>query len=282
MDRMTKREYSVLMSVYYKDHPEYVRAAIESMLQQTEPPAELVLVCDGQLGEALNRVIEDYARKIVLLRLKKNQGLGMALKEGIKICRCELVARMDSDDISAKSSCALQLDYLEEHPEVDVLSGTLAEFEGAACTEAEVVNTNAVKSLKRLPEHDAELKRYMCRRNPLNHPCVMFRKSKVEAAGGYRSYHLFEDYDLWLRMAGHGATFANIQDVLLYMRINHMYARRGGFAYARAIMAFQREMYRNKWITLPQFFCFTILRVGVSLMPDKLRQVIYKVRLREH
>ena len=110
----------------------------------------------------------------------------------------------------------------------------------------------------------------------------MFRKSKVEAAGGYRSYHLFEDYDLWLRMAGHGATFANIQDVLLYMRINHMYARRGGFAYARAIMAFQREMYRNKWITLPQFFCFTILRVGVSLMPDKLRQVIYKVRLREH
>lgn len=210
MDRMTKREYSVLMSVYYKDHPEYVRAAIESMLQQTEPPAELVLVCDGQLGEALNRVIEDYARKIVLLRLKKNQGLGMALKEGIKICRCELVARMDSDDISAKSRCALQLDYLEEHPEVDVLSGTLAEFEGAACTEAEVVNTNAVKSLKRLPEHDAELKRYMCRRNPLNHPCVMFRKSKVEAAGDIDPTIFLKTMIcgfVWLDMVQHSQTF---------------------------------------------------------------------------
>ena len=202
------RRYSVLMAVYQKECPRYLRAAIESILKQTEVPDEIVLVCDGPLTDEQNLVIEEYLDHMKVLRLERNQGLGIALSEGIKFCRNEWIARMDSDDISASNRCSLQLDYLQKYPEVDVLSGTLAEFEGDASTENEALEM--VTSYKSLPESCDELKKYMCSRNPINHPCVMFRKSKVLEAGGYQSCYLFEDYDLWIRMFQRGAIFANI------------------------------------------------------------------------
>lgn len=273
------RRYSVLMSVYQKDSPVYLQAAIKSMLYQTEAPNEIVLVCDGPLTDKQNQVIEEYIDNMKVLRLKENRGLGAALSEGIKLCKNEWVARMDSDDISISERCSLQLDYFEQHPEVDVLSGTLAEFEGSACSEKEALEL--VISYKNLPESHDELKKYICTRNPINHPCVMFRKSKVFEAGGYQPCYLFEDYDLWIRMYQRGAVFANIPKVLLYMRINHMYDRRGGVAYAKAIIKFFKKMYQNQLITMPQFFFIVGIRGLISLIPTKARRYIYEARLRK-
>ena len=274
------RRYSVLMAVYQKECPRYLRAAIESILKQTEVPDEIVLVCDGPLTDEQNLVIEEYLDHMKVLRLERNQGLGIALSEWIKFCRNEWIARMDSDDISASNRCSLQLDYLQKYPEVDVLSGTLAEFEGDASTENEALEM--VTSYKSLPESCDELKKYMCSRNPINHPCVMFRKSKVLEAGGYQSCYLFEDYDLWIRMFQRGAIFANIPQVLLYMRINHMYERRGGGVYVKAIIKFYKKMYQKQLITMPQFFIVVGIRALISLIPAKARRYLYETRLREH
>ena len=104
------RKYSVLMSVYYKDSPVYLRAAIESMLLQTEKADEIILVCDGPLTDEQDKIIEKYIDNIKLLRLEKNQGLGVALSKGIGICKNEWIARMDSDDVSVSTRCELQLD----------------------------------------------------------------------------------------------------------------------------------------------------------------------------
>lgn len=273
------RKYSVLMAVYYKDSPIYLKAAIKSILTQTEKPDEIVLVCDGVLTDEQNQVIEQYLEYIKVIRLEKNQGLGIALSEGIKICTNEWVARMDSDDISSANRCALQLDYLETHSDVDVLSGTLAEFEGEACTEKEAAEF--VTSYKMLPESYDKLKRYIRFRNPINHPCVMFRKSKVLEAGGYQPSYLFEDYDLWIRMFQKGAVFANIPQVLLYMRTNDMYKRRGGILYAGAIIRFFWKMYQNRIIDIPQFVFLSLTRVLVSLIPTRIRRCLYKAKLRK-
>lgn len=273
------RKYSVLMSVYEKDCPIYLKAAIESMLNQTEVPDEIVLVCDGPLTDKQNQVIKEYFNHMKVLRLERNQGLGAALSEGIKLCSNEWIARMDSDDISVSDRCSLQLDYLRKHPDVDVLSGTLAEFEGNACTEKEALKL--VTSYKQLPEVHDQLKVYMSGRNPINHPCVMFRKSRVLEAGGYQPCYLFEDYDLWIRMFQKGAVFANVPQVLLYMRINHMYERRGGIVYTREIIRFYKKMYQNQLITVPGFLVAVGIRVTVSLIPAKARRHLYETKLRK-
>ena len=275
-------QYSVLMSVYAKERPVFLKAALYSMVKQTVRPMEIVLVCDGPLTDALETVLKDreLEKYLRLVRLEKNGGLGAALNEGLKHCSCEWVARMDSDDISAPNRCQLQLEYLQRHPEVDVLSGTVAEFTGIA--ETEECAKQAVISYKKVPESWPEAEHYIKQRNPMNHPCVMFRKSRVLAAGSYQPCPLFEDYDLWVRMYLNGSIMANLDQVLLYMRVNEVHKRRGGISYAKHVINFWQMMYQRNMITFPQCVSNAGMRVAVSLMPNSVRKMIYDKKLREH
>lgn len=282
-------QYSVLMSVYAKERPDFLKAALCSMVRQTVRPAEIVLVCDGPLTDDLEAVLEEFGEKstdrdisgcLHLVRLEKNAGLGAALSEGLKHCSCEWVARMDSDDIAAKDRCRRQLEYIEKHPEVCALSGTIAEFTGNAKTEEDA--KNAVTSYKKVPGTWTEIKEYIKKRNPLNHPCVMFRKSSVLKAGSYQPCLLFEDYDLWVRMYLDGCIMANLDDVLLYMRVNEVHKRRGGISYAGNIVKFWGNMYKRGIISWPQYLTRAGVRVMVSLMPNVMRKIVYEKKLREH
>lgn len=273
-----KKEYSVLMSVYYKERPEYLMAALNSILNQTIPPYEIVLVCDGALTDGLEQVIKAYDDQLTLVRLPENVGLGKALAEGLRHCSCEWIARMDSDDIAADTRCEKQLEYVFRHPDVDVLSGVAAEFAGDALTLEDA--KSKVFSYKCVPEKMQEIEDYIKYRNPINHPCAMFRKSKVLAAGNYQMCYLFEDYDLWVRMYQQGCVLANLTDTILYMRVNDMHKRRGGIGYAKAIIAFRNRMYQRGLVTLPQHLYSITLRVIVSLLPNGLRKLIYDKKLR--
>lgn len=274
--------YSVLMSVYRKERPEYLYAALRSMTGQTIKPSEIVLVCDGPLTRELETVLEaaEFGSFLKLIRLEQNAGLGAALAKGLPECTCEWVARMDSDDISAADRCEKQLDYLETHPETDVLSGTIAEFRGEAQTEQEA--KACVTSKKCVPQTQAEVAPYIKMRNPINHPCVMFRKSKAMAAGGYQPCPLFEDYDLWVRMFQAGCRFANLPDTLLYMRVNDMHRRRGGISYIKPICHFWTRMYHRGMLNFTQYIFVLLSRIAVSLMPNGIRKMIYEKKLRNH
>ncbi len=279
MEIVMNEPYSVLMSVYAKDNPRYFSAAIDSILGQTCKAREIVLVCDGPLTAGLDQVIARYGEALTVVRLPKNRGLGAALSEGLEHCSCQWVARMDSDDISFRDRCARQLAYLEAHPEVDVLSGTLAEFEGAALTQEEA--QQQVTAYKYVPPDHETAGTYMRRRNPVNHPCVMFRKSRVQQAGGYQSCPLFEDYDLWVRMYLDQCHFANLQEPILYMRVDGMHQRRGGVRYVRASLDFWGRMYRRHMISLTEYLWIAAARSTVSLLPNKIRRMIYDKKLRK-
>lgn len=272
--------YSVLMSVYSGERSEYLNAALTSVVNQTLPPDDIVLVCDGPLTDSLEQVIESFDKELTLVRLPENRGLGKALAEGIKYCRHEWVARMDSDDIAVSYRCERQLEYVENHLEVDVLSGTLVEFVGAALTVEDAAQN--ILSYKKLPAVHRDIGEYIKYRNPINHPCVMFRKTKVLEAGNYQPCTLFEDYDLWVRMYQTHSIFANIEEPLLYMRVNDMHRRRGGIHYAKAIAHFWTKMYRNGIISFPQYLCTTVSRMAVSLMPNQIRKLVYDKKLRNH
>lgn len=273
-----EQSYSVLMSVYKKEYPAYLKAAIDSIINQTLPPYEIIMVCDGPLTKELEQVLQEYQYYLTLVRLKENVGLGNALAEGLRHCSCQWIARMDTDDIAVGERCEKQMKYLHQHPDVDILSGTLVEFIGEALNETEVAE--AILSLKSLPLTHCEIEKYMKKRNPINHPCVMFRKEKVLEAGNYQPCCLFEDYDLWVRMYLKQCTFANLEDILLYMRVNEMHRRRGGWNYAKAIAVFWRRMYQRNVVSMPWAFGMMISRVVVSLLPNRIRKVIYDKKLR--
>ena len=275
------KQYSVLMSVYQKEKPEYFKAALDSMIQQTIPPAEVVLVCDGPLTKELDQVITGYEQsqpEFHVIRLAENRGLGNALSIGLAHCQYQWIARMDTDDVALKYRCEWQLAYLEQHPETDVISGTIAEFQGDTTDVEEIQKQTS--SFKCLPEDHKALAKYLKYRNPVNHPCVMFRRSKAIEAGGYEPCLYFEDYDLWVRIYQKQGHFANLPEVIHYMRVNEMHQRRGGVGYAKAIIHFQARLYHYHVISLIPCIGITATRIAVSLMPNTLRKRIYEKRLR--
>ena len=127
---------------------------------------------------------------------------------GVKACKNELIARMDSDDISIKERCEKQLKKFQEDPELDLIGSSIAEF---------IDTTNNVQAYRVLPESDEEIKKFIKRRNPFGHPSVMFKKSKLLEAGNYRSYYLCEDYDMWIRMVEKDAKCYNFKDILVFI-----------------------------------------------------------------
>lgn len=261
------------MSVYYKEKPEYLRQSMLSIWNQTVKTDDFVLVCDGPLTKELDAVVEEMQQKfgsfLHVYRLKENSGLGNALNVGLKLCVNDLVARMDSDDISRPDRCERQITLFLTHPDISLSSGTVSEFEE---------DPKKPIGKRTVPISDEEIRKFSKKRNPMNHPCVMFRKSAVENAGGYKeTYHLFEDYFLWIRMLMMGYKARNLKDVLLDMRSPaDMYERRGGKKYAEDMLSFHRWMNRSGWSSKMDYLSGAVPHVIVCVLPNGIRKLVYK------
>ncbi len=271
-----EQNYSVLMSVYEKEKAEFLKQSIDSILGQTVCPNDFVLVCDGVLTRELYEVIDSVKKEnpglFQVISLSENRGLGEALKEGLSYCRNEFVARMDSDDISVKNRCELQLAVMDRE-QADIVGGWVEEFE------KEPMEQGAVR---RVPEYGEEIVQYAKKRNPFNHPTVMFRREAVLRAGNYQPCRGFEDYHLWVRMLEIGCKGYNIPAVLVHMRGgNGMYQRRGGVQYLKDTVAFQNFMRKSGYIGNLEFAAAVAKRGLVSLVPSGVRRFIYSVFLRK-
>lgn len=267
--------FSVLLSVYYQESPSYLQQSIDSIFAQTRQPNEIILVKDGCLTAELDNIIELFTQRCLNLKvveLIENQGLGRALNEGLKHCSYDIIARMDTDDIAKPDRFEKQLAVFEKYPDVDVVGAWIDEFE------SDITN---VTSVRKLPEFHNDIFLFAKRRNPINHPVVMFRKSAVLAAGGYQHFPLFEDYYLWVRMLMNGACFYNIQESLLYFRFSsEMFKRRGGWRYAMDELRFQRMMKRIHFISFSELVKNIVVRFSTRIMPNFVRTIIYKKLLR--
>lgn len=270
------QSYSVLMSVYHKEKPEYLRESMESIYNQTVPTDNFVLVCDGPLNPSLDDVIAEMQKKfgsrLYVHRLAKNGGLGNALNEGMKYCRHELIARMDSDDVSNNDRCEKEIGIFEDHPEVSIVSGVIEEFVG---------DISHIQSRRVVPEKQKEIIAFAKKRNPFNHPCVMYRKSAVEAAGGYQDFYLLEDYYLWIRMLQKGFIGYNIQTPILWMRAgSDMYKRRGGWKYVQSQIQLFKYMKDTGFISFGDYIMQAGIRMCAAMVPNALRKIIFQNALR--
>ena len=272
----TMENYSVLMSVYQKERPAYLRQSVQSIFAQTIPTNDFVLMCDGPLTEALDQVIEElqntYGGVFRVIRLETNQGLWNALNHGLRECQNELIARMDSDDIAPPYRCELQLHKFAEIPELAIVGGAIDEFEG---------DPSNVISHKSMPLSYEEISRYSRSRNPFNHPTVMYRKSVILDAGSYPNILLHEDYALWANLLLSGAKGCNLPETLCYMRVDSgLYARRGGLDYFRKAAKFRWHLYQIGFYSFWNFLYVTAALAVVCLVPQSVRQLAYRHFLR--
>ena len=264
-------KFSVSMCVYGRDNARWFETAIESILNQTLPPNEIVLVVDGPVPHDLNAVIfkleENDTFKVI--RLETNQGHGIARKTGLDNCTNELVAIMDADDICTRNRFEKQIEAFQNYPDSDIVGGMITEF---------IDTPDNVVGKRIVPLEDSEIKEYMQRRCPMNLVTVMFKKTSIEKVGGFIDWYCEEDYYLWLRMALANMKFRNVDDVLVNVRVGEdMYQRRGGVKYFKSEAKLQKYMLDNKMIGFPRYLINVSERLILQvLMPNKLRGFVFQ------
>lgn len=264
------------MSVYYKEKAEYLQLALASIINQTVKPNEIVLVQDGKLTEELQAVITKYKQNypdiFKTYALQQNQGLGKALNFGMQKCSNELIARMDTDDIAEPNRFELQIKEFEKDRELALCGGQIAEFAN---------NSAEITGYRNVPLKHNEILNFAKKRNPFNHMAVMFKKQAVQSVSGYLDMPYFEDYWLWVRMFKAGYKAKNVDQVLVKVRAGQeMIARRGGLNYAMCIIRFEKTLYSIGLINIIEMIDYIMLRSIVSIMPESLRLMIYRWKLR--
>lgn len=265
--------YSVLMSLYKKEHPGYLRLALDSMINQTVKPDEIILVEDGPLTDELYKVVEEYKDHLTIVINEKNLGLGLALNEGLKACRNELVARMDTDDISKSDRFEKQLRRFEEKPELVIVGSYIDEF---------VDTPDNVISQRRVPTDSQSIYNYAKKRSAFNHPTVMYRRSAVLAEGGYNDLKRNQDVDLFGRMLFKGYKAENIDEALLWFRSSDELAvRRKSWENTKSYIATIKKFWKMGYSSFFDFAMVAIAQTGVFIMPAKLQNWIYKTFLRK-
>lgn len=269
--------YSILMSVYKKEKPDFFKKAIRSMLDQTVLTDDFVIVCDGPLTEELDGIIEKYVNEnpgiFQIVRLPENKGIGAAAQIGLTHCKNELVAKMDGDDIAAPERCKLQLECFKNNPEISVLGGYIAEFNNSI---DELLNQRVV------PLTHEKICKYAKRRQPFNNQTVMFRKSAVEAVGGYKPLRRGEDYDLYTRLLNAGYKGKNLPQILTYMRVGGgVHGRRASWVTYRTFVVTRWNAYRIGFASLWDFLVCVGVQTVYFVSPSKLQQAFYRRCLRK-
>lgn len=266
-------KYSVLMSLYKNEHPEYLCLALDSMINQTVKPDEIVLVEDGPLTDGLYGVVEEYKSYLHLVVNKANLGLGLALNEGLKECKNELVARMDTDDISKPDRCEKQIKRFEEKPELAIVGSHIDEFIGM---------TDNIISQRRVPISSEAIYNYNKKRSAFNHPAVMYRKSAVLSEGGYSDLKRNQDVDLFGRMLYAGYKAENIDEALLWFRSSDELAiRRKSWENTWSYIATIKKFWKMGYSSFGDYMTVLLAQTGMYIMPINMQNWIYKKLLRK-
>ena len=272
------QNYSVLMSVYYKEKAEYLELAIKSMLNQTVPPEQFVIVEDGPLTDELEQVVLKYEYEkpeiFTIVRLNENGGLGRALDEGLKCCRNELVARMDSDDISLPERCEKQLIAFSEFKYIDIVGTQINEF---------IESEKNIVSARVVPCDYDSIIRFSKKRSPFNHPTVMYKKSVVLNLGGYSiEYRRKEDLDLFLKMLVNGCKAINLREaLLLYRTSQENLKRRKTLNNCIEYVLVMHKYLKIGYIGIFDYVCVLVSQFLMFVLPNKLSGILSHIFLRK-
>jgi glycosyltransferase involved in cell wall biosynthesis len=267
--------YSVLMSVYYKDRKDYLCLSIDSILNQTHKPDQFVIVFDGPVSDELEGTVQEYSKRapglFTIVKLEKNCGLPTALNEGLKVCRNNLVARMDSDDYSLPQRCERQIVEFEKRPDLALIGTDTQYFTRTIEDVSPTVHAH--------PYTEGEIIKELRRNSPFGHPTVMFKKDVVDACGGYdpiltRS----QDYDLFSKIIYNGHAACNLPEVLLYYRTGeNMMRRNKSWESCKARIIIQKRIFKRKQCSLWDVIYIDLAMIVSMILPVSAYERIYKI-----
>lgn len=265
-------DFSVLISVYKREKPEYLDEALSSVENQTIIPTEIILVEDGPIPTDLKKVITKHKKifgnSFKDIVLEKNQGLAAALRLGTEYVSTNWIARMDSDDISVPNRFEFQLKEIMENPNLAIVGGQVKEF---------AVNINNVVGQRKVPISQNLICNFIKWRSPFNHPTVMLNKKIVKKVGGYISFGNLEDYYLWSRIIANNYSVKNISDILVYMRVDEgMYARRGRIGNIKYFYRLRGYLRRKKIISPFEELIGDIMMTSNIIIPSLIRKLLYQ------
>lgn len=269
--------YSVLMSVYHKADPADFDRALESMLGQTVPTDDFVLVCDGPLTPELDAVIDRHHRRhpgvMNLVRLEQNVGIGEAANIGLGYCKNDLIAKMDADDIAVPDRCEQQLTRFAACPELTVVGGYISEFDQAP---------DKPTTLREVPLTNLAIRAFARRRQPFNNTTVMYRKQAVQRVGGYRKLRRCEDFDLYIRLLCADYYCENIDRVLVQVRVDgDALDRRASFGTLKGCADSRWKSYRLGYASLWDVCVCVGGELFILVCPNAVQRWIYRRFLRK-
>jgi glycosyltransferase involved in cell wall biosynthesis len=262
--------FSLLLSVYDGDRPDYLRRAFRSAVdEQTVRPDQVVIVRDGpvraELAECLEELCAGSPVPVTFVPLEHNRGLGPALDSGLAASKHDVVARMDADDVAMPHRFEVEVPLIKD---ADIVGSGLLEF---------VSDIDDIVGQRVPPTDPDQIQRYARMHDPFNHPTVVYRRSAVLAAGGYGDLPLMEDYALFARMLANGARAVNVAEPLVWYRVGATaFKRRGGMELLRSELRLQREFRRQQFTTTGQFLRNVLVRGGYRLVPWWLRRAVYQ------
>ena len=271
-----KDNYSVIMSVYDKVNPKFLKQSIMSILNQTYKTNEFIIIKDGKLTSEQENVISKIVRKnkkiFKIHEFDENKGAGVAYNMGIDMCTNKWAAIMDSDDIALETKFEKQMDYLSKHDDIDAIGTNAVEFLG---------DVDNIVSTRIMPENNEDIIKFGHGRCPMIQPTVIFNVESVKKAGSYQHSPLTEDFDLYIRMIMNNCKFYTYQEILYYIRTSDdFFKRRGGIKYLKPILGFKYKYYKKGYFSFKQFLKTAVSSTIVALMPNKIRTKIYKKFLR--
>jgi len=273
--------FSVSMCVYDKDDKDYFYEALQSIINQSLLPKQIVLVVDGAISDVLDIIIKDFASQCLdmdivfdVVYIEQNVGHGKARAVSIQKAKYELIALMDSDDISRYDRFEKQIAVFKNDLKLSVCGAQIME-----------ITHNGKKKLgiREVPQNDSDIKRCLKVRCPFNQMSVMFKKSDVLDAGGYVDFYHNEDYYLWVRMYLNGCRFYNLNDILLDVRVDEeFFARRCGYKYFLSEYNIQKFMYKNSIISWIRFlFNISVRFVLQVVLNDSIRGFVFQKLFRK-
>lgn len=263
------------MSVYTGETPSYLTQSLDSVINMSKKPKQIVAVKDGKLTNELDAVLDGFVQKygelFSIISIENNKGLGNALKVGLLECTEEFVARMDSDDICHESRAKKQLEYLINNPDITIVGSDIVEFIGS---------TENTTKARIVPQTHGEIIHFARRRNPFNHPSIMFRKEDVLKAGNYSNWEKCQDYELYLRLFSKGYKGYNIKEPLVFMRADNLHNKRKSKKSLDYFIKSRKKAFDLKIAKWYDYVIAVSAQLFLYIVPVKFTQKVYDVFLR--
>lgn len=264
-------DIAVLMAVYAGDNPTSLGLAFRSIAQQRIHPQrriKIYLVADGSLTEALEEQIFKFRNHLYrVLRLPNNAGLCNALNAIIQEIEPSdrYIFRMDADDICFPNRFELQINAMEARPEIDILGGSIVEFDSVELRQVSfpLTHEGCVWAISW--------------RSPFAHPTVCFRADAIRKLGSYPESALNEDIAMWFKALKLGLRFANLSEPLVFYRVSEGFWSRRSFKKALGeLWIYLGGVYKLHGLSFR--LAFPIARFLFRLMPAPIRRWGYRKR----